>query len=80
MLWSLRESHTRAICLQAIYILEVAFYGTEARQRPAPQQHKTDKMVALPQYNYIFAFGTIFSFLDAWNIGKKLETFLCTCG
>ncbi|KAH7135452.1 phosphate-repressible phosphate permease-like protein [Dendryphion nanum] len=28
-------------------------------------------MVALPQYNYIFAFGTIFSFLDAWNIGAN---------
>lgn len=24
---------------------------------------------ALPQFDYLFAIGTIFSFLDAWNIG-----------
>ncbi|KAF2871338.1 phosphate-repressible phosphate permease-like protein [Massariosphaeria phaeospora] len=28
-------------------------------------------MPALPQFNYIFALGTIFSFLDAWNIGAN---------
>ncbi|KAJ9614379.1 Na+/Pi symporter [Cladophialophora chaetospira] len=28
-------------------------------------------MAALPQYDYIFAFGMIFSFLDAWNIGAN---------
>ncbi|KIV92870.1 hypothetical protein PV10_04134 [Exophiala mesophila] len=28
-------------------------------------------MVALPQYDYIFAFAMIFSFLDAWNIGAN---------
>lgn len=27
------------------------------------------KMAALPQFSYLFAIGTIFSFLDAWNIG-----------
>lgn len=26
-------------------------------------------MAALPQFDYLFAIGTIFSFLDAWNIG-----------
>lgn len=26
-------------------------------------------MPALPQFDYIFAIGTIFAFLDAWNIG-----------
>lgn len=25
--------------------------------------------MVLHQYDYIFALGTIFSFLDAWNIG-----------
>lgn len=25
--------------------------------------------MALDQYNYLFAIGTIFAFLDAWNIG-----------
>lgn len=28
-------------------------------------------MVALPQYDYIFAIGTIFAFIDAWNIGAN---------
>lgn len=26
-------------------------------------------MPALPQFDYLFAFATIFAFLDAWNIG-----------
>lgn len=26
---------------------------------------------ALPEYDYIFAFGLIFAFLDAWNIGAN---------
>lgn len=26
-------------------------------------------MAALPQFDYLFAIGTIFAFLDAWNIG-----------
>lgn len=29
------------------------------------------KMAALHQYDYLFAFGTIFAFLDAWNIGAN---------
>jgi hypothetical protein len=29
----------------------------------------TVTMVALPQFDYIFAIGTLFAFLDAWNIG-----------
>ncbi|KKY34623.1 putative phosphate-repressible phosphate permease [Diaporthe ampelina] len=28
-------------------------------------------MAALPQFDYLFAIGTIFSFLDAWNIGAN---------
>ncbi|KAI5781482.1 phosphate transporter [Geopyxis carbonaria] len=28
-------------------------------------------MAALPQYDYIFALGMIFAFLDAWNIGAN---------
>lgn len=28
-------------------------------------------MAALPQFDYLFAIGTIFSFLDAWNIGMS---------
>ncbi|SMR53194.1 unnamed protein product [Zymoseptoria tritici ST99CH_1E4] len=28
-------------------------------------------MAALPQFTYIFAFGLIFAFLDAWNIGAN---------
>ncbi|KAF2851991.1 phosphate-repressible phosphate permease-like protein [Plenodomus tracheiphilus IPT5] len=28
-------------------------------------------MPALPQFDYIFAIGTIFAFLDAWNIGAN---------
>lgn len=27
----------------------------------------------LHQYDYIFALGTIFAFLDAWNIGTTSE-------
>lgn len=27
--------------------------------------------MALHQYDYIFALGTIFAFLDAWNIGTS---------
>lgn len=27
--------------------------------------------MALHQYDYIFAIGTIFAFLDAWNIGAN---------
>lgn len=27
-------------------------------------------MPALPQFDYLFAIGTLFAFLDAWNIGK----------
>lgn len=29
-------------------------------------------MPALAQFDYLFAIGTIFAFLDAWNIGKFL--------
>lgn len=28
-------------------------------------------MAALPQYDYILAFGILFAFLDAWNIGAN---------
>jgi sodium-dependent phosphate transporter len=28
-------------------------------------------MPALPQFTYIFVFGLIFAFLDAWNIGAN---------
>lgn len=28
-------------------------------------------MAALPQFDYLFAIGTIFAFLDAWNIGMS---------
>jgi phosphate/sulfate permease len=28
-------------------------------------------MPTLHQYDYLFAFGTIFAFLDAWNIGAN---------
>jgi len=28
-------------------------------------------MAAFPQFDYIFAFGMIFAFLDAWNIGAN---------
>lgn len=28
-------------------------------------------MAALPMFDYIFAFGLIFAFLDAWNIGAN---------
>lgn len=28
-------------------------------------------MAALPQFDYIFAIGMIFAFLDAWNIGAN---------
>lgn len=28
-------------------------------------------MAALPQFDYIFALGLIFAFLDAWNIGAN---------
>jgi solute carrier family 20 (sodium-dependent phosphate transporter) len=28
-------------------------------------------MTTLHQYDYLFAFGTIFAFLDAWNIGAN---------
>lgn len=28
-------------------------------------------MAALHQYDYLFAFGIIFAFLDAWNIGAN---------
>lgn len=37
-------------------------------------------MAALPQFDYLFAIGTIFSFLDAWNIGMLFpahKSFLC---
>lgn len=27
-------------------------------------------MPALPQFDYLFAIGTLFAFLDAWNIGR----------
>lgn len=27
----------------------------------------------LGQYDYLFAIGTIFAFLDAWNIGRYLQ-------
>lgn len=30
------------------------------------------KMAYLHQFDYIFAFGLIFAFLDAWNIGEWL--------
>jgi len=29
-------------------------------------------MAIFHQYDYIFAIGTIFAFLDAWNIGMSL--------
>lgn len=29
--------------------------------------------MVLHQYDYIFAIGTIFSFLDAWNIGTSTQ-------
>lgn len=33
--------------------------------------------MVLHQYDYIFAIGTIFSFLDAWNIGMSLTHSTC---
>ena len=31
----------------------------------------------LSQYDYLFAIGTIFAFLDAWNIGALLARSSC---
>jgi sodium-dependent phosphate transporter len=31
----------------------------------------TKTVMALHQFDYIFAFGLIFAFLDAWNIGAN---------
>jgi hypothetical protein len=30
----------------------------------------------LHQFDYLFVIGTLFAFLDAWNIGKKPATSL----
>jgi hypothetical protein len=40
------------------------------------EKSKTFKMPALPQFDYIFAIGTIFAFLDAWNIGMPSSILL----
>lgn len=37
-------------------------------------------MPALPQFDYVFAIGTIFAFLDAWNIGRLLSYILRVTG
>jgi len=36
-------------------------------------------MVALPQFDYIFAIATIFAFLDAWNIGMFRLSCIVVC-
>lgn len=43
--------------------------GTPDCQLPLLGTSQLNKMAALPQFSYLFAIGTIFSFLDAWNIG-----------
>lgn len=35
------------------------------------EELQISKMAVLPQFDYLFAIGTIFSFLDAWNIGTS---------
>jgi hypothetical protein len=42
---------------------------------PGPRECRFDKMPALPQFDYLFAIGTLFAFLDAWNIGKRFWCF-----
>lgn len=44
------------------------------RRRPSPQHIETERAAAamvLHQFDYIFAIGIIFAFLDAWNIGAN---------
>jgi hypothetical protein len=36
-------------------------------------------MAVLTQYDYLFAIGTIFAFLDAWNIGSSCLCLLSFC-
>ncbi|KAJ0146510.1 Phosphate-repressible phosphate permease pho-4, partial [Colletotrichum tanaceti] len=53
----------RSICAIEVPALSLNAY-------PAPLRSKIDTMT-LHQYDYIFAIGTIFAFLDAWNIGAN---------
>jgi hypothetical protein len=67
------------MCWQRRYIDYLV--SSEEICQPALVQHskstrtfgntRTIKMPALPQFDYIFAIGTIFAFLDAWNIGTS---------
>lgn len=48
-----------------------------AVDHPVPgtfDKFRSVKMPALPQFDYLFAIGTIFAFLDAWNIGRYIPS------
>jgi hypothetical protein len=49
--------------------LRLPFHSYSIRRGPGPTV--TIMSRALPEYDYIFAFGLIFAFLDAWNIGAN---------
>ena len=55
-----------SFCPFQFYSLDQFIPRPASTDRPEP----TNKMV-LHQFDYIFALGTIFAFLDAWNIGAN---------
>ena len=75
--WCEDSEHCTCEKLGAIYSVPCSWH-TEVIQPSTCQSNETFdkfrsvKMPALPQFDYLFAIGTIFAFLDAWNIGKYL--------
>jgi hypothetical protein len=44
--------------------------GSSTEKLPKDQVSKSFSKMPLHQFDYLLVVGTIFAFLDAWNIGK----------
>lgn len=61
--------------------MTAVWFGARHRQLSTPLESpfligfksEATLIMVLHQYDYIFAIGTIFSFLDAWNIGTSTK-------
>lgn len=61
-------------CLGECYIAKQgawAYLSQPSRSHTLPHRLALDKMAVLSQYDYIFAIGTFFALLDAYNNGAS---------
>ena len=50
-------------------VTQISIQPSTSQSNGTFDKFRAVEMPALPQFDYLFAIGTLFAFLDAWNIG-----------